>query len=125
MASYRTKCEVTRGDNRAHTPVVNFETHSTVTEARDFTLSLGNSESYTVTGFTAITDFTVISPDKSTVEVEVTSVGHGHGQGHGHTSFTTSVDNAWFMRGASLTGLKVTNPSGTTTIKVRLLVGGT
>jgi hypothetical protein len=117
VSSYRTYCEITEADSKALHQVAKFETQEELVEARVFKLSLGNSESYTVTDFTLIKEVTVISPNRSPVDIEITKAGP--------SSFTFQIDDAALFRGGALTGLKITNPSGSSTIKVQVIVGGT
>ena len=116
MGSYRTNIEMTRADTIDLQHVLHVETQQTLPDFRDMAFSLAPSEQFSFTGFSQIVEVTVVSPNRSAIDVELTKAGPA--------TFTFQIDDAVVLRGADLTGLKVSNPSSTSDVEVRVLVGG-
>lgn len=116
MGSYRTHCQITRADTVDLQHVAHFETQQTLPDFRDMAIKLSPSEEFSFTGFSQIVEVTVISPNRSAIDVELTKTGPA--------TFEFQIDDAVILRGADLTGLKVSNPSSTSYAEVRILVGG-
>lgn len=116
MGSYRTSIEMTRADTIDLQHVLHVETQQTLPDFRDMAFSLAPSEEFSFTGFSQIVEVTVISPNRSAIDVELTKAGP--------VAFEFQIDDAVVLRGADLTVLKVSNPSSTSSVEVRVLVGG-
>ncbi len=114
-ASLRWQGSLTRADTTKLDPVFDFDTFGTYANFSDRELSIAASGDFTVTGFTVINEVMVYS-DGVAVDVELTKTGP--------TAFEFSSSGLLVLNNVSLIGLKVTNPSGTTAVSVRLIVAG-
>lgn len=116
MGSYRTSIDMTRADTIDLQHVLHAETQQTLPDFRDMSLTLAPSEQFSFTSFSQIVEVTVVSPNRSAVDVELTKAGPA--------TFQFQIDDVVVLRGADLTGFKIINPSSTSDVEVRVLVGG-
>lgn len=115
-ASVRFRAEMQRSDTEHVTPLGELDLF---TEHRTFfafdPLTIPESDDFTVPGLTSISEV-YLDTEGAAVTVELTKAGP--------VSFQMTVAHVLYLNHADLVGLRLINPSGTSELSVKLLVGG-
>lgn len=111
MANYRTHGYIYKSDETNLEVAATFQTYTELAISHDVEVRLVPSGVYDVTGYTTIKEVSLFA-DSATLDVAINNGSY------------FEVSDALFLRGAALTGFKVRNPSVTSAVVIRLIVGG-
>ena len=113
--SLRTSGKIERSNSHEIDYLTHFDTFISLTQLQDLELKLSPSGSYTVTGITSIKELTLMPAGGSTVNLTINA---------GNGDYTMACNSLVLLRGISLSNVQLANPSSSSSVSARLIVGG-